>query len=232
MPDPELTVAALRPPPGSDEDPIHRRTITTDVYEREDHVVVIAKLQDERPWAGDGSIPRLVHSMELAVVVRLEDMVIVDAVADMEAYPHAECTRIEPTFHDLVGLAIGRGYMSVVAERFGRQRGCSHLEFLARALGPVVIQGVASAGARRFERGEGVHPFRDENSFRFLANSCHIWAEDGPGLQKVAVGWLPLLSEYPAPSVVEIRRRFAPGGAPEAEGAEQADEAVEEGADS
>ena len=41
----------------------------------------------------------------------------------------------------------------------------------------------------------------------WLTNTCHIWAEDGVGPQKVATGWRPGIAEYPAPSLVEIRRR-------------------------
>ena len=138
-------------------------------------------------------------------MVRLSDTVIVDAEAHMEAFPHAECTEIEPSFHGLIGLSIGRGYIGAVRERFGRQHGCSHLEFLARALGPAVVQAVASSWTRRFER-EGVNPF-EQGAQAFLTNTCHIWREGGPGPDKVAAGWLPLTSEYPAPTVLEIRRR-------------------------
>jgi hypothetical protein len=206
------SLESLRPSPDSDEHPVHRRTVALDVFARDEHLVAIATLRDERPWArADGQgVPRLVHAMELGMVVRMGDMVIVDAKADMEAFPHAECTDIEPTFRDLVGLNVGRGYTGAVQERFGRQRGCSHLEFLARALGPAVVQGVASAAARRFEQeGEG-HPFR-QGGFTFLANTCHIWRDGGPGAKKVAAGWLPLRGEYPAPRVVEIRRRSSEG---------------------
>jgi hypothetical protein len=124
----------------------------------------------------------------------------------MVAFPHAECRDIEPSFHDLVGLNIGRGYTGAVQERFGRQRGCSHLEFLARTLGPAVIQGVASLALQRLERREGPHPLEGDG-LPFLSNTCHVWRENGPGPQKVAAGWLPLTAEYPAPLVVEIRRR-------------------------
>ncbi len=89
-------------------------------------------------------------------MVRRADMTIVDAAADMQTYPHAECTDIEPSFHDLVGLSVARGYSNAVQQRFGRQRGCSHLEFLARAIGPVVDPGphlVGRLGGREGERG-------------------------------------------------------------------------------
>jgi Protein of unknown function (DUF2889) len=214
VPESPTTLAALRPPPGSDEDPVHRRTIAMEVFGRGDYFVVIGTLLDQRPWAGGALGPRDLHRMELGIVVRRADMTIVDAAADMQSYPHAECTDIEPSFRDLVGLSVARGYSNAVQERFGRQRGCSHLEFLARAIGPVVIQGLTSSGAWEVEKGSGQHPMR-EGGFGFLANTCHVWTEDGAGAQKIAAGWRPGLLGYPAPRAVEVRRRMA-GDAAEA----------------
>ncbi len=188
-----------------------------DVFARDGYFCVIGTLSDERPWAGEGLAPRRLHDMELAMVVRLSDMVIIDAAADMKAFPHAECTNIAPKFHDLVGLSVARGYTNAVQERFGRQRGCSHLEFLARALGPVVVQGLTSVGAWRMERGAGEHPMAGGGFSAFLANTCHIWGEDGPGPQKIAIGWRPGTTAYPAPPVAEIRRLLAAGEIPTAE---------------
>jgi hypothetical protein len=191
-----------------------------EVFQRGDHFVVVGTLHDERPWAEGTHGPRDLHFMELALVVRRADMMIVDASADMKTYPHAECTDIEPNFRDLIGLSVARGYTNAVQERFGRQRGCSHLEFLARAIGPVVVQGVTSSAAWTVEHsadgdgdggngdGHGNHPL-SEGGFAFMANTCHVWAEDGPGQQKIAAGWRPGKLEYPAPSAVEIRRRLA-----------------------
>jgi hypothetical protein len=123
----------------------------------------------------------------------------------MGAFPHAECPSIEGAFRDLIGLSVSRGYTSAVQERFGRQRGCAHVEFLARALGPVVIQAMTSSMARQAEDG-GERP-GGEGGMPWLTNTCHVWAEGGPGLAKVEAGWRPGHSEYPAPAVVEIRRR-------------------------
>jgi Protein of unknown function (DUF2889) len=178
-----------------------------EVFRRDDYFAVVGTLHDERPWADGGYGPRDLHFMDLGLVVRLSDMVIVDAVADMQTFPHAECTEIEPKFRDLIGLSVGRGYSGAVQERFGRERGCSHLEFLARAIGPVVVQGLTSSAAWQVEKGDGEHPMR-EGGFTFLANTCHLWAEDGSGPQKIAIGWRPGLFGYPAPSVAEIRRRM------------------------
>jgi len=204
------TLAALRPPAGASEHPVHRRTIDMQVFERDDHHVVIGTLHDQRPWATGRLGPRDLHRMELGIVVRRADMVIVDAAADMQTFPHAECPTIEGAFGDLIGLSVSRGYTNAVQQRFGRERGCSHVEFLARALGPVVIQAVTSSAAHRIELGDGVSPL-SEGGMTWLTNTCHLWAEDGVGLQKVATGWRPGYAEYPAPSLVEIRRRIEEG---------------------
>ncbi len=201
------TLAALRPSADSSEPPVHRRTIDLQVFEREGHLVVIGILHDQRPWAAGEFGPRSVHRMELGIVVRRSDLVIVDAEAMMHTFPHAECPNIEGSFSDLVGLSISRGYTNAVQKRFGRERGCSHLEFLARSLGPVVIQALSASAARRLENGEDEGGVLADGGVRWLTNTCHLWAEGGIGEQKVAAGWRPAKETYPAPSLVEIRRR-------------------------
>jgi hypothetical protein len=180
------------------------------VFERDGYHVVIGTLHDQRPWARGELGPRDLHHMELGIVVRRSDLVIVDAQATMGTFPHAECPSIEPAFSELIGLSVSRGYTNAVQTRFGRQRGCSHLEFLARALGPVVIQAITSSAAMRMELGDGEETMGGEGRMSWLTNTCHVWAEDGPGTKKVAAGWRPGKAEYPAPSFVEIRRRQQP----------------------
>jgi hypothetical protein len=206
VPDPSAHLADLRPAPGSGEFPVHRRTIDVQVFERDGYHVVIGTLHDRRPWASGALGPRDLHQMELGIVVRRADLVIVDAEATMHTFPHAECPTIEGSFRDLIGLSVSRGYTNAVQTRFGRERGCSHIEFLARALGPVVIQAITSSAAMRIELGDGEQSIGGEGALGWLTNTCHVWAEDGIGVQKVASGWRPGAAEYPAPSLVEIRR--------------------------
>ena len=111
MPDDQPTLAALRPPPGSGEEPVHRRTITMEVFQRDEYFAVVGTLHDERPWASGEYSPRQLHFMDLGLVVRRADMTIVDAAADMQTFPHAECTDIEPHFRDLIGLSVARGLL-------------------------------------------------------------------------------------------------------------------------
>ena len=191
---------------GDSPDPVHVRSIEVIVLEDGDRFEVIGRLADRRPWA-DGIVkPRAIHTMELRLKVDRASMTIVAATAIMGDFPHAECPSITAAFDDLVGLSVARGYTRAVQERFGRQQGCSHLEFLARAVGPVVIQAIPSSASRLPDPsavGESVA------GGSWLVNTCHLWAEDGAGMAKLALGWRPGMTEYPAPSLVEIRRRIS-----------------------
>jgi hypothetical protein len=132
--------------------------------------------------------------------------VIRDATAAMNRFPHAECSSIEPAVRSLAGISVTRGYNKAVAEVLGRQRGCTHLEFLARAIGPMVIQAWASRAAR-LNGPAGIGEVVRDDAVGWLANSCHLWASGGVGAAKIAEGWRPGHDSYPAPTVVDIRRR-------------------------
>ena len=95
----------------------------------------------------------------------------------MHAFPHTECPTIEAAFAGLVGLNVARGYTREVQTRFGGPRGCTHLEHLARSLGPVVIQAVTSRRALSVSRGE----------------SEDLLAEAGGTRQPVGTGLVPHL---------------------------------------
>ena len=178
-----------------------------DVFAVDDDLVVVAQLRDSRPWAEDGAAVATVHDMELRVRVRPDDLTIVGATAEMHAFPHTECPGIEAAFAGLVGLSVARGYTRAVQARFGGPRGCTHLEQLARALGPVVIQAVTSRRALAVSRGESEDLLAGagNSGSPWARDSCHIWAEGGPADQKLALGWRPGVGPYPAPAVVTFR---------------------------
>jgi hypothetical protein len=188
---------------------VHRRSLDYEVFDRGRELLVVGRLRDERPWAEDGpdragGVNKL-HDMELRVTVGLEDLVIVDAVAVMHSFPHAECPMIVGAFAGLAGLGVTRGFTRQVQERLGGPRGCSHLEQLARSLGPVVVQAVTSRRARAVSRGE-TGDVSSAGSTPWAANSCHIWAEGGVAEQKLAAGWRPGVGPYPSLPLDAIRR--------------------------
>ena len=200
------------PRPGAGEVLLHRRTMEFEVFGVEDDLVAAGRLRDTRPWAEGGTAVSVVHDMELRVRVRASDLTIIGATAEMHAFPHTECPVIEEAFAGLVGLGVTRGYTRAVQERFGGPRGCTHLEQLARALGPVVIQAVTSRRARSVSRGESEDLLAGAGTAGspWARDSCHIWAEGGPADQKLAAGWRPGVGPYPAPAVVSfVRRRGA-----------------------
>lgn len=188
-------------------DLVHRRTVEFDAYDDGDRLTVVGRLQDVRPWADGRTLPQVLHRMELRVVVRLADLVITEVAPTMQNFPHAECPAIEPAFQGLVGLSVGRGYTREVQRRFGGVSGCSHLEHLARSLGPVVVQAVASRRAKAVAEGREVE-YLSADGGTWLRNTCHIWADDGVGLRKLAVGWRPGRGPVPAPPLGQVLAEY------------------------
>lgn len=182
--------------------PAHRRTIVIDVYDTPTTFEVCGRLEDRRPWADGVANPSSIHTMVLRLEVERATLTITRAEATMEDFPHAECPGIAPAFASLVGLSIARGFTKAVQDRFGRERGCSHLEFLARCLGPAVIQAIPSTAQRGMSGGQPIDEVLFDTSW--LENTCHLWETGGVGQQKLAMGWRPG-GRYPAPSIVELR---------------------------
>ena len=89
-------------------------------------------------------------------------------------------------------------------------RGCTHLEQMARTVGPVVIQALTSIRARdRDWRHLDAAP--SARPALFPRNTCHIWSDGGVAEQKLAAGWRPgEKSAYPAPAVAVFLRRSKP----------------------
>jgi hypothetical protein len=190
--------------PVADAVPLHRRTLEYEAFDAGEHLMVVGKLRDSRPWAEGEDAVALVHDMELRVTVRIEDMTIVESVAHMHTFPHAECPAIEQAFAGLVGVSVARGYTREVQSRFGGPKGCTHLEQLARSLGPLVVQAVTSRRARAISRGESPDLLSDGAS-PWARDSCHIWAEGGVADQKLAAGWRPGRGPYPSLPLQTIR---------------------------
>jgi hypothetical protein len=184
---------------------LHRRSIVYEAFEDGDDLRVRACLEDVRPWADGERIVSLVHDMRLSIAVRAADMTITDATADMQAFPHTECPAILSAFEGLVGLSITRGYTREVQRRFGGPKGCSHLEHLARSLGPVVVQAITSRRARALSRG-AASDLLTGAATPWARDTCHIWAEGGVAEQKLEAGWRPGVGPYPAPPLETIRR--------------------------
>ena len=174
---------------------VHRRSIIMDSYPLDDeHVTVVGRLTDVEPWAASGH--EVIHDMTLTVTVRLADLVITAAVAGMGSFPHAECPFIAPAFAQLEGLSVRRGFTKELRQRLGGVSGCAHLGELARAMGPAIVRTSAASRHRQTVAGApGAGPAP------LPLGSCHVWAPDGPGVQKMEAGWVPGTVPFPVPPV-------------------------------
>ena len=183
-------------------EPVNTRAITMSCYPDGDLLEVVGRLTDTRSQATQLGPDGIMHDMELRLKVDRSDFTIIAVRAQLFAHPHEDCRDIEGAFQQLVGLSVMRGYTKNVQELLGRERGCSHLEFLARAMGPVVIQGATSLAAQaRLEAGD---VDADHVPGPWMKNTCHIWAENGPAEVKLKLGWRPG-SIYPVPRVEKLR---------------------------
>jgi hypothetical protein len=185
--------------------PVHRRTITVDSYPEGETLRVVGRLRDERPAQ---QRHQLVHDMELILRVSLQDMRIVEADAQMHAFPHDECPFVAPKFAELTGLSISRGFTRSLRELFAGVSGCQHLHELARVTGPAVFQANAALRSGQLEASRARPD--PETTMRAMAGMCHVWSADGVGKQKLELGWAPGGPEYPVPSLARLRER---GGA-------------------
>jgi hypothetical protein len=183
---------------------LHRRSVSIETAETEYEgfpaLFLHGRLTGERPEQ-DGV--RVVHDMRLDLTVRLSDSTIVCADAHMGSFPHAECPFVAPSYRDLVGLSIARGYTRSLRQAFGGTAGCAHLYELARAIGAVLMQGRAAHSAARRAAAD-IPTLASAARLLSLRGTCHVWAPDGVGEQKVAAGWRPTPSEYPAPPLQQI----------------------------
>ena len=193
------------PVPVGEPVPLHRRSIEYEAFDAGESLLVVGRLRDSRPWAEGGHSIAMVHDMELRVTVRISDMTITEASANMHTFPHAECPGIVQAFKDLAGLSVARGYTRAVQSRFGGPRGCTHLEQLARSIGPVVVQAVTSRRAQAVSLGLSTD-LLSAGASPWARDSCHVWAEGGVADQKLAAGWRPGIGPYPSLPVEEIRK--------------------------
>lgn len=141
----------------------------------------------------DDPEPLSIHQMVVDLIVEFPSLVIASAEVVMEVTPHTGCTSIEPTYRQLVGLSVTRGFSRRVQELFGGPRGCTHVGALLQAMAPVAIQSMWSMRAldeTPVAIGASVEDQRRE-AMLFNRNTCHVWADDGELIGIVAAGGEP-----------------------------------------
>ena len=209
---PFATDDILPPPPPDALEVLHDREYRVRAYQvADDRLLLQGAVRDQKPpglYVPDDPEPLTMHHMQLSFEVAFPSLEIVAAGVDFEAHPHETCPSIAEHYANLVGLSVARGFTHRVRELFGGPRGCTHTTALLQAMAPVAVQcfwSMQAATARRSgepnplttqERGVG-----DDDSTKFVINSCHVWDENGPALAAKRDG---TISTVPIP----IRRRL------------------------
>ncbi|WP_142850133.1 DUF2889 domain-containing protein [Telmatospirillum sp. J64-1] len=163
--------------PPADREHIHTRKVTCTGYRRADGLWDIeGHMTDVKTYAfpnkdrGGIAAGEPIHEMWLRVTLD-DDMLIhaVEAVTDHS--PFTLCPSIAPSFSELKGLRIDKGFMRELRSRFGGRQGCTHLVELFGPLATTAFQTIYPLRKKRMET-EGKTPRPG------LLDTCHALASD------------------------------------------------------
>ncbi|MEO0492704.1 MAG: DUF2889 domain-containing protein [Actinomycetota bacterium] len=189
------TDSILPPPPAGAAPVLHDREYRVESFLLENgNLLIQGAVRDQKPpgvYIPDDPEPLTMHHMQLTLEVEFPSRIIVAAHARLLAFPHDLCPSIEQHYGELVGLSIARGFTHKVRELFGGPRGCSHTTALLQAMAPIAMQSTKSVECIEAERAGEPNPIivRPPNeSWKYLTDTCHVWAEDGPRKDEVERG--------------------------------------------
>jgi hypothetical protein len=122
-----------------------------------------------------------VHDMWLRVTID-GDFTIRDAVAAIDAVPYpGDCDTIAPSYAQLVGLNLVRGFRRTVAGMFDTVRGCSHLSEMLNVLPSAAIQTFASEMLDTEGHVPGEKPFQ--------LDRCHALESTSEAVRRYYPRW-------------------------------------------
>jgi hypothetical protein len=169
--------------------PIHSRSLDFKTYSLdEDRVIVAGKLKDERflPFydeAGRRAKEGVIHEMLLYLLIGGVPLMILEADAEMPQVPRELCTETRESIRRVVGLEIKSGFSEKVHKLIGNVEGCAHLTHLLVVMVQAALHGY---WAHKMSKPRPVpRSLNDIEGLHFLVNSCRLWREDGPVLQRI-----------------------------------------------
>jgi hypothetical protein len=168
---------------------IHTRTIKVNCYETdEDRLIVEGYLLDERLF------PYLIHTLNerrdagpmhhliLTMELSIPGMKIISIKTQMPVTPDTGCREISEVMQRLVGHCIRPGFTNEVRGLIGKEAGCLHLTQLILTMSSSAVQGLWSLFSREREGKRPPFPGIDTS---ILKNSCYMWRENGPFVEKI-----------------------------------------------
>lgn len=86
------------------------------------------------------------HDIRLELIVDLESLKIITAVADFIRNPSEDCPAVAGRMDNMVGFVIGRGLNRKLQEVFGGCEGCGNIRSMLQGLLPLAINVRAAGG--------------------------------------------------------------------------------------
>ena len=173
---------------------LHTRTYDIKTYRVDATTVrMVGRVADAKPAGlvvANDPEDLYVHDMTVTLMIAYPHLEITAVEVGYSEFPHSECPGISSAYEALVGQSIAAGFSRFVNQTLGRERGCTHVGALLKAMAPVAVQTTYSLARLPHDengpRSEQWTPEQRERSMAFTLNSCHVWAEDGPYAQAVA----------------------------------------------
>lgn len=172
---------------------MHTRTLTVQVYERDDGLfdveagLVDVKQIDMRLATGLRLAGEPIHEMQLRLVVD-RALSIVDAGSTTVAMPYpGVCGEHGDAYAQLKGLNLLNGFRAALKARLAGTRGCTHLTELAGVLPTAVIQALAG---HVLDTREG----QDDGTPPFQLDRCHALRREGPVVKTHYPRWFKATS--------------------------------------
>jgi hypothetical protein len=168
---------------------LHDREYRVRAYQlADDRLLIQGAVRDQKPpglYLVDDPDPMTIHHMQVSLEVSFPDLEVVDADVHFESHPHGTCPSIEQHYRGLIGISIARGFTHRVRDLFGGPRGCTHTTALLMAMAPVAVQCFWSMRAASAKRAGEPNPLldggpqNDDEGWRRIVNTCHVWDEHG-----------------------------------------------------
>ena len=162
---------------------IHRRTVVARGYERADGAIDVdssitdikirgTDLADHPVGPGEP-----VHGMSLRLTV---DDTLTNVIAVTDHAPFRICGTITPSFKQLIGVKLMRGFTKTVRDLVGGTKGCVHIVDLIGHAATVTLQTMGRK--RRLTQEAAKTPGATVRPS--LLGTCHAWATDSPVVKR------------------------------------------------
>lgn len=170
-------------------DKIHSREITMSTYEAGENAVIVEgelmekRLRDYFLLSGEKRPSGVLHNMIIRLLLEGPELIIREIEVEMPGIPREECAELVNSLEPVKGLSISSGFTKKAKELAGGVRGCHHLLTLLLSMAPAAVQGYWSLRASRPVPAD--RESRKRHAAYLPLNSCRVWREDGPLVQKI-----------------------------------------------